>query len=34
MLKRAKRWQPWCSVATWYLYRACDLAAEEAKLAK
>jgi DNA-3-methyladenine glycosylase II len=34
MRKRAKRWQPWCSVATWYLYRACDLATEEAKLAK
>jgi DNA-3-methyladenine glycosylase II len=26
MLKRAKKWHPWCSVATWYLYRACDLA--------
>ncbi len=26
MRKRARRWQPWCSVATWYLYRACDLA--------
>ena len=23
---RAKRWQPWCSVASWYLWRACDLA--------
>jgi DNA-3-methyladenine glycosylase II len=29
MRKRAKRWQPWCSVATWYLYRACDLAAAD-----
>ena len=29
MHKRAKRWQPWCSVATWYLYRACDLAAAD-----
>jgi len=27
MRKRAKRWQPWCSVASWYLWRACDLAA-------
>jgi DNA-3-methyladenine glycosylase II len=26
MIRRAKRWQPWCSVATWYLWRACDLA--------
>jgi len=26
MLRRAKRWQPWCSVASWYLWRACDLA--------
>ena len=26
MLKRAARWHPWCSVATWYLWRACDLA--------
>jgi DNA-3-methyladenine glycosylase II len=24
--KRAERWQPWCSVASWYLWRACDLA--------
>jgi DNA-3-methyladenine glycosylase II len=22
----AKRWHPWCSVASWYLWRACDLA--------
>ena len=27
MLKRAKKWHPWCSVASWYLWRACDLAA-------
>jgi DNA-3-methyladenine glycosylase II len=27
MHRRAKRWQPWCSVASWYLWRACDLAA-------
>jgi DNA-3-methyladenine glycosylase II len=26
MMRRAKRWQPWCSVASWYLWRACDLA--------
>jgi DNA-3-methyladenine glycosylase II len=26
MLRRAKRWHPWCSVASWYLWRACDLA--------
>jgi DNA-3-methyladenine glycosylase II len=24
---RARRWQPWSSVASWYLWRACDLAA-------
>ena len=24
---RAKKWTPWCSVASWYMYRACDLAA-------
>ena len=24
--KRAKKWAPWCSVASWYLWRACDLA--------
>ena len=23
---RAKKWQPWSSVASWYLWRACDLA--------
>ena len=27
MRRRAKRWQPWSSVASWYLWRACDLAA-------
>jgi DNA-3-methyladenine glycosylase II len=26
MRKRAQRWQPWCSIASWYLWRACDLA--------
>ena len=26
MLRRAKKWQPWRSVASWYLWRACDLA--------
>ena len=26
MILRAKKWQPWCSVASWYLWRACDLA--------
>jgi DNA-3-methyladenine glycosylase II len=25
MEKRAKKWHPWCSVASWYLWRACDL---------
>lgn len=32
MQQRARRWQPWQSVASWYLWRACDLAREaEAK---
>ena len=26
MQRRAKRWSPWSSVASWYLWRACDLA--------
>ncbi len=26
MHKRAKRWAPWRSIASWYLWRACDLA--------
>jgi DNA-3-methyladenine glycosylase II len=30
MEHRAKKWHPWCSVASWYLWRACDLAAKEA----
>ena len=30
MEKRAKRWHPWCSVASWYLWRACDLAKPDA----
>jgi DNA-3-methyladenine glycosylase II len=31
MERRAKKWHPWCSVASWYLWRACDLAAADAK---
>ena len=30
MQKRAKKWHPWCSVASWYLWRACDLAKPDA----
>ncbi len=30
MRRRAARWHPWCSVASWYLLRACDLAAQDA----
>jgi len=26
MLKRGARWAPWRSVASWYMWRACDLA--------
>lgn len=26
MRQRATRWEPWSSVASWYLWRACDLA--------
>lgn len=29
MQRRAKKWQPWCSVASWYLWRACDLASRK-----
>ena len=29
MEKRAKKWAPWRSVASWYLWRACDLAANK-----
>lgn len=25
MLRRSRRWKPWRSVASWYLWRACDL---------
>jgi DNA-3-methyladenine glycosylase II len=28
MLKRGLRWAPYRSVASWYLWRACDLAAK------
>jgi DNA-3-methyladenine glycosylase II len=31
MLKRAKRWAPYRSVAAWYLWRACDLDAVSRK---
>ena len=27
MERRARKWAPWRSVASWYLWRACDLAA-------
>ena len=26
MHRRAKKWQPWSSIASWYMWRACDLA--------
>jgi DNA-3-methyladenine glycosylase II len=26
MERRAKKWHPWCSIASWYMWRACDLA--------
>ena len=26
MLRRGKKWRPWRSVASWYMWRACDLA--------
>jgi len=29
MLRRAEKWRPWRSVASWYLWRACDLAGKE-----
>jgi DNA-3-methyladenine glycosylase II len=28
MRRRAERWHPWRSVASWYLWRACDLVVE------
>jgi DNA-3-methyladenine glycosylase II len=31
MERRAKRWAPWRSVASWYLWRACDLAQNKLK---
>jgi DNA-3-methyladenine glycosylase II len=30
LIKRAKRWAPYRSVASWYMWRACDLAASTA----
>jgi DNA-3-methyladenine glycosylase II len=32
LIKRAKRWTPYRSVASWYMWRACDLAAADKKL--
>jgi DNA-3-methyladenine glycosylase II len=29
MERRARKWHPWCSIASWYLWRACDLAANK-----
>jgi DNA-3-methyladenine glycosylase II len=31
MEARAARWRPWRSVASWYLWRACDLAQNKLK---
>ena len=31
MERRAKKWAPWRSVASWYLWRACDLAKAKVK---
>jgi DNA-3-methyladenine glycosylase II len=31
MLKRAKKWSPYRSVASWYLWRACDLKAVDSE---
>lgn len=32
MLRRAKRWSPYRSVAAWYMWRACDLEAADRKM--
>jgi DNA-3-methyladenine glycosylase II len=32
MIKRAKRWAPYRSVASWYMWRACDLDASARKI--
>jgi len=32
--RRAERWHPWHSVASWYLWRACDVAAEKEAAAR
>lgn len=29
--RKARKWEPYCSVASWYMWRACDLAASKAK---
>jgi DNA-3-methyladenine glycosylase II len=29
MVRRAEKWRPWRSVASWYLWRACDLAGKK-----
>ncbi len=31
MLRRANRWKPWRSVASWYLWRACELPRDQAR---
>ncbi len=32
MLRRSRRWQPWRSAASWYLWRACDLARADSQV--
>ena len=30
MRRRARKWEPWCSVASWYLWRCAELPARDA----
>ncbi len=32
LLRRGEKWRPWRSVASWYLWRACDLAGKKMTL--
>jgi 3-methyladenine DNA glycosylase/8-oxoguanine DNA glycosylase len=34
MEKRGKRWQPYRSVASWYLWRAADIATQQERVQK
>ncbi len=34
MRRKARKWEPWCSVASWYMWRCAELPSEKPRVAK